>query len=85
MRIRSVLVPCSWLLLLGSHAAAQVQAVKAPDPAKVALIEELILALKAEQQQQQVMQTMQTAMQNQINQAVDSQFKTLGNGSQADA
>jgi hypothetical protein len=71
------------LLLLGSHAVAQ--AVKTPDPLKADLIEELILALKAEQQQQQVMQTMQTAMQNQISQAVDSQLKTLGNGSEADA
>jgi uncharacterized protein len=84
MRIRSVLVLCSCLLLLGFHARAQVQPVKAPDPAKTALIEELIGALKAEQQQQQVMQTMQSAMQNQIDQAVDSQLKTLGNGSQAD-
>lgn len=74
-----------WLILLLVVSQATAQAVKAPDPAKAALIEELIVALKAEQQQQQIMQTMQTAMQNQINQMVDSQLKTLGNGSQADA
>ena len=78
-----ICTPWLILLLLGSHATAQTA--KAPDPAKAALIEELIVALKAEQQQQQVMQTMQTAMQNQINQMLDSQLKTLGDGSPADA
>lgn len=74
-----------WLIVLlwGSHAVAQ--AVKAPDPVKAELIEELVVALKAEQQQIQVMQTMQTAMQDQINQAVDSQLKALGNANEADA
>ncbi len=74
-----------WLILLLLIPHAMAQAVNAPDPAKAALIEELIVALKAEQQQQQIMQTMQTAMQNQVNQIVDSQLKASGNASQADA
>ena len=71
------------LLLLGSYAAAQAP-VKAPDPAKAALIEELIVALKAEQNQQQIMQTVETGMLNQINQAMDSQLKTMGGGGAVD-
>ena len=56
-----------------------------PDPAKAQLIEELIVALKAEQNQQQVMQMVQNAMLNQINQIMDSQLKTLGDDGAADA
>jgi len=85
LRIRGKLVLFLTLLLMGSYAGAQAPPVKAPDPEKAALIEELIVALKAEQNQQQVMQTVQNAMLNQINQMMDSQLKTLGTGNQADA
>ncbi len=67
LKIRAELVWLLTLFLMGSYAAAQAPAVKAPDPAKAALIEELIVALKAEQQQQQVMQTVQTSMMTQMN------------------
>ena len=85
MRIRVVLACFLTLLVLGSYAAAQAPPVTASDPAKAALIEELIVALKVEQNQQQVMQTMQNAMQKQVGQMVDSQLKTLGNGGPASA
>jgi len=78
-----ICAPLLILLLLGSYATAQ--SVKAPDPAKAGLIEELIVALKAEQNQQQMMQTINASMQSQINQIVDSQLKNVGDGSPADA
>lgn len=67
LRIRVELAWFLTLFLLGSHAAAQAPLVKAPDPAKAALIEELIVALKVEQQQQQMMQTVQSSMLTQMN------------------
>src|ERR1700675_2750139 len=85
IRIRCVLALCPMVLLMGSYAKAQAPPAVASDPAKTALIEELIVALKAEQNQQQGMQTIQTSMLNQINQMMDSQLKTLGDSSQADA
>ena len=85
MRICAVLAQCPLLFLLGSYGRTHVPPAKAPDPAKAALIEELIVTLKAEQQQQQAMQTMQTAMQNQIDQMLDSPLETLGYSSQANA
>jgi hypothetical protein len=77
-----ICTPWLILLLLGSHATAQT--VKAPDPVKAALIEELIVALKAEQNQQQMIQTVYASMQAQMNQALDSQLKSGGNGSPED-
>ena len=67
LRIRVELAWFLTLFLLGSYAAAQAPPVKAPDPEKAALIEELIVALKVEQQQQQIMQTVQTSMMTQMN------------------
>lgn len=84
LRIRAELAWFLTLFLLGSYAAAQEPAGKAPDPAKAALIEELIVTLKVEQNQQQVMETMQNAMQKQVGQIVDSQLKTLGDRGPAD-
>ena len=80
LKIRVELVGFLTLFLLGSYAAAQAPPVKVSDPAKAVLIEELIVALKAEQNQQQLMGTMQNAMQKQVGQMVDSQLKTLGDG-----
>lgn len=85
LRIRGELVLILTLLVAGSYAGAQAPPAKAADAEKTALIEELIVALKAEQNQQQIMQTVQNAMLGQINQMVDSQLKSLGTGSQADA
>jgi hypothetical protein len=48
MQIRCVLTLCPIVLLAGSYAKAQSQPAKGSDPAKTALIEELIVALKAE-------------------------------------
>jgi hypothetical protein len=84
-RGRMIRTCAACLILLSFASQVTAQTAKAPDPAKAALIEELIVALKAEQQQQQVMQTMQTATQNQVKQILDSQLKTLGDGSEADA
>ncbi len=84
-RIRAKLAWFLTLFLLGPYAAAQALPVKAPDPSKAALIEELIVALKVEQNQRQVMETMQNAMQKQVGQMVDSQLKTLGDSGPADA
>lgn len=80
LRIR---VEVAWFLtlfLVSSYAEAQAPAVKAPDPAKATLIEELIVDLKAEQQQQQIMQTVQTNMMTQMN----SLLTPLGGVSAAD-
>src|SRR5579872_2211335 len=78
-----ICAPLLILLLLGSYATAQ--PVKAPDPAKAALIEELIVALKGEQNLEQMKQTINASLQSQINQIVDSQLKNLGDGSPEDA
>jgi uncharacterized protein len=78
-----ICAPWLILLLFGSHAAAQT--IKAPDPAKAALIEELIVALKAEQNQQQMMQTIYGSTQAQISQAVDTQLKNEDKGTPEDA
>ncbi len=74
---------CLIPLLFVPHVTAQTA--KAPDPAKAALIEELIVALKAEQNSQQMMQTINANMQSQIKQIVDSQMKNVGDGSPEDA
>jgi hypothetical protein len=74
-----------WMILLLADSYAAAQAVKTPDPAKAALIEELIVALKAEQNQQQVMQTIYGSMQTQISQAVDTQLKNEDKGTPEDA
>lgn len=71
------------LLLFVSHITAQTA--KKPDPAKAALIEELIVALKAEQNQQQMMQTIYGSMQAQISQMVDTQLKKEDQGKPEDA
>jgi hypothetical protein len=71
------------LLLLGPHAPAQ--PLKTLDPAKAALIEELIVALKGEQNLQQMKQTINASLQSQINQIVDSQLKNVGDGSPQDS
>jgi hypothetical protein len=84
LRIRVVLAWFLTLFLLGSYAAGQAPPVKAPDPDKAALIEELIVALKAEQNQQQVMQAFEGSMLNQINRMLDSELKNLGGAADAE-
>jgi len=76
IRIRSAFVLCSIMLLLGLSARAQ--APKRPDPAKTALIDELLVALKLEQNLQQAMQTIQDNIVSQFNQAMEPQLKDLG-------
>ena len=85
MQIRGVFTVFAAMLLAGSYANAQAPLAKTVDPAKAALIEELIVALKVEQNQQQMIQTMQTSFLNQISQMMDSQLKALDNGNQEDA
>jgi uncharacterized protein len=81
--MKRICVPWLILFLYVSHVTAQT--VKEPDPAKAALIEELIVALKAEQNQQQMMQTIYGSMQTQISQAVDTQLKNEDQGRPEDA
>jgi len=75
-----------WLILLLFIASpATAQTVKAPDPDKAELIQQLIVALKAEQNQQQMMQTIYGSMQAQINQTIDTQLKNEDQGTPEDA
>lgn len=84
LRIRVELAGILTLLLLGSFAAGQAPPAKAPDPDKAALIEELIVALKAEENQQQIMQAFESSMLNQINRTLDSEMKNLGSAADAE-
>jgi uncharacterized protein len=77
-RSRRGFILCSIVLLLDSSGRAQAQAPKRPDPAKTALIEELLVALKLEQNQQQAMQTIQDNIVSQFNQMLEPQMKNLG-------
>jgi hypothetical protein len=78
MRIRRAFTLCSIMLLVASSAGAQAQPAKAPDAAKIALIEELLVALKVEQNQQQAMEMLQNNIVSQYNQAMEPQLKNLG-------
>jgi len=71
------------MLLLGSSARAQ--APKRPDPAKTAQIEELLVALKVEQNQQEAMQIVQKNIVSQFNQMLEPQMKNLGDSGPAEA
>jgi len=84
LRIRVVLAWFLTLFLLSSYAVGQAPPVKAPDPDKAVLIEELIVALKAEQNQQQMMQAFEGSMLSQINRMLDSELKNLGSAADAE-
>jgi hypothetical protein len=75
----------AWTILLFFVSHLTAQTVKTPDPPKAALIEDLIVALKAEQNLQQMMQTINASMQSQVKQIVDSQLKNVSDGSPEDA
>jgi hypothetical protein len=84
LRIRGELAWFLTLFLLGSYAAGQAPPVKAIDPAKAALIDELIVALKAEQNLQQIMQAFEGSMVNQINRMLDAELKKSGSAADAE-
>jgi hypothetical protein len=78
MQIRRAIILCPIMLLVGASAKAQTQPANPPDPAKTTLIEELLVALKVEENQQQAMEMLQSNIVSQYNQVMEPQLKNLG-------
>jgi hypothetical protein len=83
-RFRRLMMSLPFALVAASFAAAQGQSQSSVDPAKAALIEELLVALKAQQNQQQMMGTVRTSMLSQMDKMVDLQLKNSGVGTRVD-